>query len=451
MASPAVPERLPKRIIVSALLGNFIEWYDLAIFAYAATAIGQTFFTGAPQGVQLVAAFAAFALTYLVRPVSGLVLGILGDRLGRKGLLVFTILIMGTATTAIGLLPGYSSWGVAAPLLLLLLRVLQGIGAAGEFMGAATFVVEHSPLRRRGLAIGAIQLGTGLCYPVAFIAAFLLIQAGGAEWFNGTGWRILFLISAPLTLVALYIRRSLEESPVFVELEKARALASAPVRETLRHHGNVVVAAFLFMLSFSTTGALFVFYLPTHISGRTELGGAGRPIVIAGLIVFALSIPLWGYLLDHISRHVARLILAVGSLVLAVPCMIAVESASPAAVTLGYLLLAVWTGLCFAIVYVTLVEVVPARVRFTGTALIDNLSKALVAGTTVLVSLGLINLTGSAIAPGWYAAAMSIPSVLAVFWLRRIERHARPDVDPAEAQPEPDVVAARPSTTETPA
>lgn len=444
MASPSPdPERLPRRTVVSALLGNFIEWYDLAIYAYAAAAIGATFFADAPTNVQLIASFSAFALSYLVRPVSGLVLGVLGDRIGRKRILVFTILVMGAATTAIGVLPGYAYWGVAAPLVLLLLRVLQGIGAAGEFMGAATFVVEHSPVRRRGVAIGLIQLGTGLAYPFAFLIAFALIQYGGTDWYNDGGWRVMFLISAPLTLVALYIRSSLEETPVFVEMKKAQAQATAPVRETVREHGRIIVACFLFMMCFSGNGALFLFYLPNRLSEEAGLGGTGRVVAAVGLLLFALSIPAWGYLVDRVSRHAVRVFLAVGTMLIAVPCMVAVESGVIAAVVVGYLVQGLFTGLCFSIVYVTLVEQVPARVRFTGTALIDNLSKALITGTTVLVSLSLIELTGSAIAPGWYVAALSVPSVFAAFWLRRLdaEREAREPGSPA--RPESPVRALR--------
>jgi MHS family proline/betaine transporter-like MFS transporter len=422
MASPSPgTDRLPRRTVVSALLGNFIEWYDLAIYAYAAAAIGATFFADAPTNIQLIASFSAFALSYLVRPVSGLVLGVLGDRIGRKRILVFTILIMGAATTAIGLLPGYAHWGVVAPLVLLLLRVLQGIGAAGEFMGAATFVVEHSPVRRRGFAIGLIQLGTGLSYPFAFLIAFALIQYGGTDWYNDGGWRIMFLISAPLTLVALYIRSSLEETPVFVEMKKAQAMATAPVRETLRHHGRVIVACFLFMMCFSSSGAVFLFYLPNRLSEASGPGGTGRVVAVLGLLLFALSIPVWGHLVDRISRHAVRLFLSAATMLLAVPCMVAVESGAVPLVAAGYAVQGLLCGLCFSIVYVTLVEQVPARVRFTGTALIDNLSKALVTGTTVLVSLSLIELTGSDIAPGWYVAAMSVPSVFAAFWLRRMD------------------------------
>lgn len=138
-------QKLPRSAVASATIGNFIEWYDLAIYAYTAAAIGKTFFVGLDPSLQLIVSFAVFALTYLVRPIAGMVLGIIGDRLGRKNLLVFTIVIMGCATIAIGLLPGYSQWGAIATFLLLFFRVLQGIGASGEFMGAATFVIEHSP------------------------------------------------------------------------------------------------------------------------------------------------------------------------------------------------------------------------------------------------------------------------------------------------------------------
>lgn len=447
MATPTHGEKLPKKIIMAALLGNFVEWYDLAIYAYVAAAIGMTFFADAPPAVQLIAAFAAFALTYVARPLSGLVLGALGDRIGRKKVLVFTILTMGFATTAIGILPGYATWGVISTLLLLFLRILQGIGAGGEFMGAATFVAEHSPRERRGFAMGLIQLGTGLSYPAAFAIAFALIQIGGAEWFNAGGWRVLFLISAPLTLVALFIRKNLEETPVFVEMSKARTLASAPVREMLRSHWTIIVACFLFQVTFSIVATLFLFYLPGQILGRSEQLGSGAQITVAiGLVVFAFSIPAWGYMVDRITRHTARLSLTVSAVVLMVPCMIAIESSNVGGVLVGYVVMGLLAGFAYPVTYVNLVEAVPARVRFTGTALIDNLSKAILIGTTPLVALGLIELAGTRVAPGWYAALMSLLAVGATFWLRRMDRHG--ESDPMAAQPsdlEPPIAAPAPA------
>jgi MHS family proline/betaine transporter-like MFS transporter len=433
-------ERIPRRVVSSAALGNFIEWYDLAIYAYAAAAIGKTFFAGASQSVQLIASFAVFAVTYLVRPLSGLVLGVLGDRIGRKRLLIFTIVIMGIATTAIGILPGYAEWGLGATLLLLLLRVCQGIGAGGEFMGAATFVIEHTPARRHGLAMGLIQFGTGMCYPAAFGVAFLLTSQGGAQWFTEGGWRMMFLISAPLTLVALYIRKSLDESPVFTELKKTNEIARHPVRELFRDHTRAVVAGVLFMSVFGTLGAQYLFYLPNLVRDRDELGSATSVIVVGGLLSFAVSIPLWGALVDRIPRRSARLVYTVGGTIVALPGYVMIHSSSAILVGMGFIAVGLLTGLCFPVIYLTLVELMPARIRFTGTALVDNLSKGLVLGTTAVVSLSLIELTGSVLAPAWYATAGGLVAIAACFWLERIQAAPPRDrADQEQSTPAPEV------------
>jgi MHS family proline/betaine transporter-like MFS transporter len=402
------------------MIGNFVEWYDLAIYAYTAAAIGKIFFVGLDPGLQVIVSFAVFALTYLVRPVAGAVLGVVGDRFGRKNLLIFTILIMGFATTAIGLLPGHSQWGAAATFLLLFFRVLQGVGAAGEFMGAATFVVEHSPKLRRGLAMGLIQLGTGLCYPAAFGAALALIHFGGQDWFNEGGWRILFLISAPLTLVALYIRRHLDETPVFREMKSRNLLSKSPLREVVMSHGNRMIAAFLFMLVFGVNGAQLLFYFPNRVG---ELAGeSGRWIALSCMVIYAVSIPAWGYLLDRMSRHSARMIYCIGGLVLPIPCHMLILGGNLYALTSAYVLLGILVGLAFAIVYVTLVEIIPASVRFTGTALVDNTLKALIVGPAVLVSLILVRETGSNIAPAYYATALGVLSFVGALWISRIQK-----------------------------
>ena len=413
-------QKLPKSAVVSATIGNFIEWYDLAIYAYAAAAIGKIFFVGLDPSLQLIVSFAVFALTYLVRPIAGMVLGIIGDRLGRKNLLVFTIVIMGCATIAIGLLPGYSQWGATATFLLLFFRVLQGIGASGEFMGAATFVIEHSPERHHGLAMGLIQLGTGLCYPAAFGVALALIHFGGQEWFNEGGWRILFLISAPLTLVALYIRRHLEETPIFTEMRRQNLLSKSPLREVVTSHTNRLIAAFMFMMAFGVNAGQFLFYLPNQVSGLA--GEGGRWIGLSCLVVFAVAIPIWGYLVDRMSRHLARMIYCIGGLVLPIPCFTLIFNGNSYALMLGCGLLAIWAGLAYPVGYVTLIELIPADVRFTGTALVDNMVKATIAGPVVLVSLILVRETGSHLAPAYYASALGVLSFVAALWISRIQK-----------------------------
>ncbi|MDV8071504.1 MFS transporter, partial [Rhodococcus sp. IEGM 1366] len=202
-----------RRVVISGAIGNFVEWYDLAIYAYATVAISKAFFPAGDSQFAIIATFFMFAVTYAVRPISGIFMGTLGDRLGRKKLLVFSILLMAAGTTTIGLIPDYATIGILAPILLFVCRAAQGVAAGGEFVGAATYVYEYAPPRRRGLLLGLIQMGTGLCYPAAAAVAFLLAQWFGDEAFIDGVWRVMFLLSAPLALVAVFIRMRLAESP----------------------------------------------------------------------------------------------------------------------------------------------------------------------------------------------------------------------------------------------
>lgn len=214
-------EAAVKRAVKATALGNAMEWFDFGVYSYLAVIIGKVFFSGAGDTVQVIASLATFAAAFLVRPLGGMFFGPLGDRVGRKKILALTMIMMAAATLSIGLIPSYATIGVWAPVLLILCRMVQGFSTGGEYGGAATFIAEYAPDKRRGFWGSFLEFGTLIGYTVAasLVTALTLLLSDDAmqQW----GWRIPFLVAGPLGLVGLYLRLRLDESPAFKKLEEA--------------------------------------------------------------------------------------------------------------------------------------------------------------------------------------------------------------------------------------
>lgn len=415
---------LPKKTIIAGALGNFVEWYDAIVFAYAAAAIGQIFYGNASTSVQLVASFSTFAVTYAVRPFSGIVLGIIADKIGRKNVLMFTVLLMGAATTTIGLLPGYDAIGILAPILLILCRVGQGIAAGGELMGAVTFVMEHVPAERRASGISLIQLGTGMAYPVAFAFSFALMNIGGGEWFNGSGWRWLFLSSAPLALVALYIRSLLTETPVFAALKESGEHTQRPGQEVLRVHKTKILALTLLGFVFMGNSILFLAYLPTYLRGREIDQNAVSVVIAATFLLFALCIPVWGLVLDRVKRHHFRVGSTAAYTLALIPSYLLITSNSIPAIAVGMSVLAVLLASLYAMFPLVAAEAMPPAVRTTGGNVAYNIGTAVIMGPVVLVAMQMVHWFGP-VGPAFYGALLGVISVsAALIWRRHLDPDA---------------------------
>ncbi|WP_223628219.1 MFS transporter [Microbacterium sp. EST19A] len=417
-AVPASPGTL-RRVVVSGAIGNFVEWYDLAVYAYAAVIISTTFFpTDNPQ-VGLIATFVMFAVTYAIRPLSGIIMGVLGDRLGRKRLLVFSILTMAAGTTAIGLLPDYSTIGIAAPILLLACRVVQGIAAGGEFVGAATYVYEYAPAERRGFLLGLIQMGTGLCYPAAAFLSFGIASAVGPEAFAGGAWRVLFLLSAPLALVALYIRVKLTESPVFKALEAAQEVSKSPLKDSLQSNPRRLVSAIAYLLGYFGGAIMLLFFVPTYLTSVVGVDPQHASLLMGfTTLVFAVFIPVFGLLVDRTSRTASRLVSAGLHAALAIPAFVLIGGGSDAAMYAGLFLLAVLQSYYYAVGPLTAVDAFPAKIRFTSGTIAYNIPAAAVPAFLPALSALLVAQTGLNFAPGFVILALSLVGVVGALGLR---------------------------------
>src|SRR5580692_8820714 len=292
-----------KRIVVSSIIGTAVEWYDFLIYGTASALVfNKLFFPLSDPALGIIAAFGTYAVGFLARPLGAVIFGHFGDRGGRKAMLAMTIIIMGLGTFLIGLLPTYDQIGIAAPILLVLLRLLQGIGLGGEWGGAVLMVVENAPARSRGLLGSMVQLG----YPIGNLAAIgmlaLLAQLPEPE-FLAWGWRIPFLISVFLVGVGLYIRMQLEETPVFREIEARKAMARLPLVEVLTEHRRSFFTAVGLKLSEISYVSIAGVFAISYVTGKLAMP---QSVILNAILVSAVAalvaIPIFGWLSDRIGR-----------------------------------------------------------------------------------------------------------------------------------------------------
>lgn len=420
-----VDTRTLRRVIAAASIGNFVEWFDFAAYGFLATILTREFFPSGDPTVGLLKTFAVFAVAFAFRPLGGLFFGVVGDRVGRKRTLAFTILLMAGSTTLIGLLPTYASIGYWAPLLLTIIRCVQGFSAGGEYAGACAYVMEHAPRRRRAFFGSFVPVSTFSSFACAAVVAYAmeswLSSAAMIDW----GWRVPFLIAAPIGLIGVYLRVNLNETPAFKALEGKHEVAHAPLAETLRSQSwNIVkLGAFVSVtaLSFYTFTTYFATYLQVagHLSRGTSL-----LVTVLALFFAAALCPLAGLFSDAVGRRVT-----IGS-----TCVFIIASVYPAFALggsgdlpqslLGVALLAVGAVLSGVVTAPLLSEVFATKTRYTASAITYNLAYTIFGGTAPLVATWLISVTGTNLSPAYYLIAVSILAMIGGLSLRETSKTA---------------------------
>ena len=416
---PQVDQATLRKAVVGAAVGNCVEWFDFATYAFLATYIAAVFFPSDDQTAALLNTFAIFAVSFFTRPLGGLVFGPLADRIGRQRVLAIVIILMSLSTAVIGFLPGYAQIGFVAPLLLLLLRCLQGFSTGGEYGGAATFLAEYAPDNRRGFTVSWLLFSTLIGFLLgSAIATFLgatLSETAMGVW----GWRIPFLIALPLGLAGLYIRIRLEDTPDFRALQDSGEVSRSPFMETLRDNwkpilqiaGLVVVHNVGFYIVFTYMAT----YFPTYLGFSTT--AAFVSTMLAGLVAMAL-IPLFGLLSDRVGRKPLLLTASVLFAVLAYPLF--------ALMNLDNLTLAVSAHVIFAIIEALFVccslaagaELFTTRVRSGGFGIGYNFSVAIFGGTAPYIATYLIDRTGNPLSPSYYMIFAAIVTLVTVLTMR---------------------------------
>jgi MFS transporter, MHS family, proline/betaine transporter len=396
--TPAAPQQSALRTALAGLIGNVLEWFDFAVYGYFAGDIGRQFFPQSSPGAQQLLAFAVFAIGFFARPIGGLILGLIGDRFGRRALLTLSIGLMGGSTLLLGLLPTYQQIGLAAPLLLVAMRLLQGFSVGGEFTGSMVYTTESaSPLTRglissstaAGVTIGFI-LGSGS----AWIVNSLLSRDQVAAW----GWRVPFVASVLLCVLGWFLRRGLHETEAGLKAVAARpALLSSLLRDwlpMLRTFGIVATINAAYYLTFT--------YI---VERRKTSGNGGSAFLLANtlsLILVLFSKPLGGWLSDLVGRRKLMLILTLATMVLIYPALWLMLYGSPGHFMIGQLLLAVPLGMALGLQGAMVVEIFPLRTRVTSMSFAYSVTLALAGGTAPLVSSWLIQKFAVPLAPAYY-------------------------------------------------
>lgn len=405
---------LRKRAIAVGI-GNFMEWFDFAIYGYFAAVIGKAFFPSSAPGISLLSSLAVFAVGFLSRPLGAVILGPIGDKFGRRAVLIITVFGMGAATTLMGLLPDYASIGATAPVLLIVLRFLQGIMVGGEWSSAGVYIVESAPANRRATAASVITGTAGAAFlvgtAIAATISSVLSDAEVASW----GWRVPFVASILMGLVAMYIRRRLGDTPVYTELQARRESAdfkAVPRVEKIR--------AFIMSFAFSALFGVSLYYFITYANNHlVQTVGLPKPTALllcsVALVVYTIMHPIIGRLSDVIGRRILVLTSSLGLTILAYPIFLLLNTGSTTWILVGLIVLAILTATTAVMDVVLLVEVFPASIRSTGAAIGHNVALAVLAGPGPFIAAALIQATHNRDIPAAYLAGVSFLCFL-VLW-----------------------------------
>ena len=414
-----------RRVGLASLMGTTIEYYDFFVYGTAAALVfGQVFFPTSNPLTGTLLSLATFGVAFVARPLGGIIFGHLGDRLGRKAALVTTLLMMGVATVAIGLVPSYGAIGIAAPILLVVLRFVQGIALGGEYGGAVLMTVEHSPPGKRGFYSSWVQTGAQFGLIIANVVYLIVGSAMGDEAFLSWGWRIPFWVSSLLVILGLMIRLRLEESPEFKALKESNDILPAPIVVVFRHHMKEVL-----LIAGAAVGNSVTFYAATVFGlsyGATK--GFSRNemlviIIVAAAWVIAASIFV-GAQSDRFGR---KPIFIVGNLAIAATVfgwMKAIDTGNPTVVLIAYLVLLTGYSMTWGTIGVFFAEVFQGAVRYTGLSLGFTIGVIVGGAVTPLVLTKLVADTSSAMPVVLWVAGSTIISALCAIPMRQIDDDA---------------------------
>lgn len=420
-----------RRLIFASSLGSVIEWYDFMVYVSLAVYIGPMFFVTKDETVRVMLSVATLSTGYVVRPLGGMLFGVVGDRYGRKITFIWTLLVMGLATAGIGLLPTYDQVGLAAPVLLLICRMLQGMALGGEYAGAAVYVAEHAPSGKRGLFTGWIQASTSAGQLSAIAVIFILQYSLTSDDFAAWGWRIPFLLSAIILGVSLYVRSQLAESPAFVAMKSAHTESRKPFRDTWRWSNLklMLIALFGAVAGHATLGNMGLVFSLLYLQSGLHVSPHVTSAVYAGGLI--LSLPFFvffGWLSDRIGR---KRVMVFGMLLAAVSYLpiyrlmtIYSNPVDPLALSLLVFAHMFLISLVFGPLAAYLVELFPTRVRTTSLSIPYNIGTGIIGGLLPLIVFSIRNATGSIyVALAYPISVATIAALVNIFFVR--DRHGQ--------------------------
>jgi MHS family proline/betaine transporter-like MFS transporter len=409
------------RTVVAGAVGNVLEWYDFGLFGFFAPVIAGQFLPAEDPIASLLGTFGVFAAGFLMRPLGGLVFGYIGDRLGRKPALELSVLLMAGPTTLLGLLPAYERIGLAAPILLTLVRLLQGLSVGGEYIGSMSFLAEHAPPSRRGFlgswSAFSVVLGSLMGSGAATLCSGVLSHEQLTSW----GWRLPFLASVMLGLVGFWLRLGIQESPSFLKMQKTDKLARNPIIEVVRHDFAAIATTLGLTVFMAVSFYLSFVWLPTWLSRINKPALPQNQALLANTIALfelLLLTPLCALLSDRVGRKPMFLAATLGYVVLTYPMFLLMTGGSFTGALVGGLVFAACSSLFSGCMAATMVEMFPTRTRYTGVAISYNLGQTLLGGTAPLVGTALIRMTGTELAPAFYLVAAAAVGVVACLFIQ---------------------------------
>jgi len=407
----------PRKVIVASLIGTSLEWYDFFLYGTASALVfNKLFFPNFDPLVGTLLAFATYAVGFIARPLGGLVFGHFGDRVGRKQVLIVTLLIMGIATFLIGALPTYQAIGVAAPILLVVLRFVQGLGLGGEWGGAVLMSLEHGAPDRRGLNASwpqvGVPVGNLLAAGVLGLLNLLLTEDAFLSW----GWRIAFFLSGALVLVGLWIRMTITESPLFEEVESAGEKARMPLIEVIKRHPRGLLVAMGARLGTDVAFYTFTLYILTFLTANLGLPrSVGLNAVLIGSAVQIALIPLFGGLSDRYGRRPVYALGAVSAAVWAFVFFPLLSTRSPVVIVLATVVALITHAAMYGPQAAFIAELFSTELRYSGASMGYQIAGVLGGGIAPLVSIALAGATGTAFAVSFYVLAMVVLTLIALW------------------------------------
>ena len=450
-----VEESALRRAIMGSVVGNIMEWYDVGVYAYVAVLVGKAFLPEASESAQTLFSLGVFAVTFVARPLGGVILGQLGDRLGRKEVLAFTLMMMALATFGIGALPPASVLGIWAPILLICLKLVQGFSTGGEYAGATTFVTEYAPDKRRGFYAAMLDWGSyvGNALGAGFVTALMLTLP--ADVMETWGWRLPFLIALPMGGIALYLRTRIEDTPAFRDAqaesddEEPADLAAAEtdimlpeegplgVWDMLRTYWRELLIAIVLVTGANTVGYALTSYMPTYLTTTLGYDAEHGPLLTLPILVLvAFLVPTMGWVSDHLGRKPVLFSAALSTVVLAVPSFLLMEHGELWSTLLGLTLFAYPTAAYVGNLASSLPALFPTASRYGGMGISYNVAVALFGGTAAFIMEALVTYTGSKLAPAFWLMGTSGAAFIALFKLRETARRPLPGSMPSVASQE---------------
>lgn len=408
-----------KKVVVSGMIGNGLEWFDYALYGHFAAILSVLYFPSESVYISMLATYGVFAAGFLMRPVGAIFFGIIGDRYGRKSALSLAILMMAIPTGCIGLLPTYAQIGILAPILLTIIRLLQGLSLGGEFSGAIAFISEHAPQNKRGFAASTTMLSAAAGILLGSVVAATLANILTPEDFETWGWRIPFVFGLMIGLVGMYIRTQLDESPHYEKAKSEGKLSKTPLRTAFKKHPKEMLQA----VGIYLTVTVPFYTLVVFLNGYTAkiLGYSVKDSLMmnsVSILAMMALIPVSGYYSDKIGRKPILVAGAISFALLAYPIFVLLVQGDFWDAMLAQILFGILVGIFVGPVPAMLVEMFPTSVRYTGMSLAYNVSAAFFGGTTPIFATWLLQETGSKTSISFYIIACAVVTLISLYFFK---------------------------------